>query len=498
MSEIHLHALFNAATQIHVPAAEFLREPSHFFETIEKHSVTFTFAPNFFVAAAVRSLERQKLFKCYDLSSLRHVVSGGEANVVATSIAFTNLIVSMGGARTALKTAFGMTETSAASHYHQNFPALEEQANIRFCSVGRVIKSIAQRITDDYGNVLTPGEDGNLELSGPGVFKRYHNNPEATKSSFTSDGWFKTGDKGYISHCGSLILGGRAKDSIIINGVKYFSHELESAIEESRISGVVASYVAAFATWTEGADSEELAIVFLPTTEILQDDKLFTETIASIGKVAFLYCSKKPVDIIPLTMDLLPKSALGKLSRPKLKVAYESGKYDKYRFSTRDRISRYREKSRVAPVNQTESTLIELFALQFGLNKEEVGMEDSLTDMGIDSIQLIQFKARVQETLHLQQEIPMISLLQNPSLRGISEILSNMERGTGEYQPVVQLQGDGSSTLTPLFFLHPGLGEILVFLNLSKYFSDRPVYAIRAPGFNPGEEMHKSVDDMTT
>ncbi|KAF7879793.1 uncharacterized protein EAF02_007963 [Botrytis sinoallii] len=496
LSEIHLHAMLCGADQIHVPAVELLRDPPMFFRVIEKHAVSRTFAPNFFLATVVRAIRSQNPHEQYDLSSLRTVVSGGEANVVSTGLDFTQIIVSMGAAATSLQTAFGMTETSAASHYHQNFPSLEKNADLQFCSVGRTINSVQQRITDDEGNVMSPGEDGNLELSGPAVFKAYHNNPEATESSFSPDGWFKTGDKGYIENSGNLILSGRAKDSIIINGVKYFSHELESALEGAKIPGVTPSFTASFSTWPKGADSEELVIIFLPEAGIEDDDAAFAATIDAIGKQSALYCSKNPIDIIPLPLELLPKSALGKLSRPKSKIAYEAGRYDEYRFAAKARVSAYKKRSRVAPTTATEKALVEVFATEFGLDKDEVGVENSLTDMGVDSIQLIRFKAQVQDHLKLDQEIPMISLLQNPSIKGLAEVLLQLEKGVKAYDPIVQLQ-NGTSNSPPIFFFHPGLGEILVFLNLSKFFSDRQVYAIRAPGFNPGEEMHKSIDDMT-
>ncbi|KAK6609684.1 nonribosomal peptide synthetase [Botrytis cinerea] len=459
LTEIHMHAMFCGATQIHVPAVELLRAPPMFFKVIENHAVSHTFAPNFFLATVVRAIRSQSPPEQYDLSSLRTVVSGGEANVVSTGLDFTQIIVSMGAAATSLQTAFGMTETSAASHYHQHFPTLEENADLKFCSVGRTINSVQQRITDDEGNVMSPGEGGNLELSGPAVFKAYHNNPEATESSFSPDGWFKTGDKGYIDDSGSLILSGRAKDSIIINGVKYFSHELESALEGAKIPGVTPSFTASFSTWPKGADSEELVIIFLPEAGIADDDAAFAATIDAIGKQSTLYCSKNP------------------LSRPKSKIAYEAGKYDEYRLAAKARVSAYKKRSRVAPTTETEKALIEVFATEFGLDKDEVGIENSLTDMGVDSIQLIRFKALVQDHLKLDQEIPMISLLQNPSIKGLAEVLLQLEKGVKAYDPIVQLQ-NGTS-------------------NSPQFSSSILVYAIRAPGFNPGEEMHKSVDDMT-
>jgi aryl carrier-like protein len=156
----------------------------------------------------------------------------------------------------------------------------------------------------------------------------------------------------------------------------------------------------------------------------------------------------------------------------------------------------FHRKSRKAPTTEKEKILLQIFAEEFGLNSEEAGTNHSLTDMGIDSIRVIRYKNLVQNKLGLKDEIPLINLLQNPSIEGLAAILDGMAAGSTEYKPLTKLHL-GSSQAPPIFFFHPGLGEILVFLNLSKFFSDRRIYAIRAPGFNPGEEMHKSFDHMT-
>ena len=367
---------------------------------------------------------------------------------------------------------------------------------MQFCSVGEGIRGVSSRITDDEETSVASEGHGNLELSGPVIFRRYFNDSKNTQSAFTTDGWFKTGDKGNMAKTGHLILNGRAKDSIILNGVKYFSHELESALEDALIPGLVSSYIASFATWPEGSDSEEYVIVFLETDEVKNDDAILASIVGEVSKQALLYCSKKPIDIILLPLELLPKSALGKLSRPKLKIQYEEGKFDTHRSVTNDRISMFRRKSRKAPTTEKEKILLQIFAEEFDLNPEEVGTNHSLTDMGVDSIRVIRYKNLVQNKLGLKDEIPLIDLLQNPSIEGLAAILDGMAAGSTEYKPLIKLQS-GRSQAPPIFFFHPGLGEILVFLNLSKFFSDRRVYAVRAPGFNPGEEMHKSIDHMT-
>jgi thioesterase domain-containing protein len=66
-----------------------------------------------------------------------------------------------------------------------------------------------------------------------------------------------------------------------------------------------------------------------------------------------------------------------------------------------------------------------------------------------------------------------------------------------EYDPIVPPQLSG--TRTPLFCVHPGVGEVLVFVNLAKYFvNERPFYALRARGFNEGGEYFTTFDEMVS
>ena len=70
------------------------------------------------------------------------------------------------------------------------------------------------------GNSVRMGADGELEVTGLGVFPRYHNNPEATAEAFTSDGWFRTGDMGSIDSDGWITINGRKKELIVTAGGK--------------------------------------------------------------------------------------------------------------------------------------------------------------------------------------------------------------------------------------------------------------------------------------
>ncbi|MGA2583273.1 MAG: AMP-binding protein [Tepidisphaeraceae bacterium] len=120
--------------------------------------------------------------------------------------------------------AYGMTETSLAI-------ALNTPQSQRAGSVGKPISGVEIRITDDAGNKLPQGEEGEIWVKGPMVMKGYNNLPDETAAALTPDGYFKTGDLGRIDSDGFLFITGRKKDLIIIAGEKASPREIEEMLQ---------------------------------------------------------------------------------------------------------------------------------------------------------------------------------------------------------------------------------------------------------------------------
>ena len=74
-------------------------------------------------------------------------------------------------------------------------------------------------IMDEAGNLLPTGQRGEVVIQGPNVIEGYENNPEANAKSFTN-GWFRTGDQGFLDDEGYLTLTGRLKELINRGGEK--------------------------------------------------------------------------------------------------------------------------------------------------------------------------------------------------------------------------------------------------------------------------------------
>lgn len=498
--ESHMVGLYVAAKQVLTEPAIVLSDPLQFLNLIHRHRVSLAFAPNFFlgqVNVALQATTSEAVGRnclALDLSCLRRIVTGGEANNVETGRRFLDLLAPYGLARNALWPAFGMTETCAACVYSHEFP--DRDATREFATVGSPIAGLEVRIVNENGQNSPAGETGELQLRGPMVFNRYHNNEEATRAAFTADGWFRSGDVGRIEE-GRLSLIARTKDSIIVSGVNYFSHELEAILE--RLDGIERSFVAAFPTRPKGADTEQLVVTFATTLQSTDEERIY-ELVVAVRNATIMLWGFRPALILPLPKSAFPKTSLGKIQRSLMRKRMEAGEFkaDVTRIAaiTSRQIGPYN-----APEGPVEAGIADVFAAILGADRASVSTSVSFFDLGGTSLDILKLTQTLKKQFGLKDALLLV--LQNPTVHKLAARIASKEKyrssadDHGEYDPIVPLQLTGSKT--PLFCVHPGNGEIFVLLNVAKYFSnERPFYALRPPGFIEGETHFKSVKEIIT
>lgn len=482
--ECHLFPLFACAEQVHVSPALVLREPLQFLKLISRFKVSMTFTPNFLLGLINDELGRVQAKPELALHALRHVVCGGEAIVRETALAFLNHLAPSGLRRGAIWPAFGMTETCAGCIYNRDFPGGADDSE--FASLGIPIEGLEVRIVDEFGRRMRPGVIGELEVRGPMVFTGYLNNFEATMSAFTEDGWFRTGDRGSYRE-GRLALTGRSKDSIIVRGVNYPAHELEVALE--RLEGIRTSFTAVFPTRAAGSQTEQVAVAFVPRFARTDARKLGA-LVAAIRQTAIAEWSLRPEVIVPLDEAEVPKTSLGKIQRVQLRKNFEAGVYASQLQQVESSLRALRGFD--APLSETESRLVQIFGTVLSLAPNAVSATANFFDLGGTSLDIWRLKHEVDRALLGRPLLPA-RLLRDPSPRGLAAQLAG--ENAAEYEPLVTLTRSGEET--PLFCVHPGVGEILVFVSLAKYFmNDRPVHALRARGFGEHEVPFQSFEEL--
>jgi acyl-CoA synthetase (AMP-forming)/AMP-acid ligase II/thioesterase domain-containing protein len=499
--EIHLQAILARKDQVHVHSVDVISDPIKFIDLIDRHRVTRAFAPNSFLAKLRATLSGEPTTSSktndvshhWDLSCLDYVATGGEANVTKMCHEVSALLSHYGAPPNVIVPGFGMTETCAGAIFNTRCPEYDIEHKLEFASVGTCMPGIEMRITDDSGNnaSLAPGETGNLELKGQVVFKKYFNDPQSTSDSFSGDGWFKTGDRGFIDrHTGYLTLTGRLKETMIINGIHYSPYEIESRLDHSEIAGLTPSFNCCFSFFPSGADTELVCLVYLPTYKP-EDMVTRVRTTEAIFKIVMMATGSRP-KIIPLSESILQKSALGKLSRQKIKTSYEKGEYKSHQDINGEMVRLYYKAVRTPPKDDFEHTILAVFVESLGLCEEEFGVETPIFDVGITSMEFIKLKNDLEHKVDMDQELPLTAVMMSSTVRELSNALHEL-RAPRAYGPLVTLQDKGSKA--PLWLVHPGAGEVLVFLNLAKYMKDRPVHALRARGFNEGETPFSTIKE---
>ncbi|MDY7018740.1 MAG: AMP-binding protein, partial [Chloroflexota bacterium] len=190
----------------------------------------------------------------------------------------------------------------------------EEERDKKFkrlaTSIGIPLDDVEIQIRDEDGRVLPMGEIGELIVRGPRIMKGYWKDEEKTKKAFTADGWYRTGDKGYLDEEGYIYLCGRADDMIVRGGENISPEEVENVlythpkIEEAAVIGVHDP------EW----GSEPMAIVVLKKEETATPEEIMEFCRAKLASF------KRPRYVV--FVDELPKTSTGKVLRRTLRDKY--------------------------------------------------------------------------------------------------------------------------------------------------------------------------------
>ena len=181
-------------------------------------------------------------------------------------------------------------------------------------SVGVPIPGVDLRIAGERDEVLSAGTVGMVQARGPGLFSGYLNKHEQTRSDFTADGFFRTGDIGIVDERGYVSITGRAKDLIISGGYNIYPAEIEAVIDE--MSSVRESAVVGAAH----ADFGECVVAFV----VPADRKIPPAAIDVIQRVRQQLANYKvPKQVI--VVDELPRNAMGKILKNELRTSLTDG-----------------------------------------------------------------------------------------------------------------------------------------------------------------------------
>ena len=220
----HMGAVFMAVTYMMLGCTQhILRKfnPGAWLGLLEQSRASVALLVPTMINAVVNAPELHK----YDLSSLRLVFYGGGPMPVSV---LERAIERLGCGFTQ---GYGLTETLEATFLVSDDHVINgtEMQTRRLASAGREAVGAEVRIVDDAGVDLPGGETGEILVKSESVIAGYWNNPEET-ANVIRDGWFHTGDLGYLDDERYLFVVDRKKDMVVSGGVNIYSKEIESVL----------------------------------------------------------------------------------------------------------------------------------------------------------------------------------------------------------------------------------------------------------------------------
>lgn len=322
-----LTPVFRGFDAVLMPPSRFLRSPGDWLRAVSRYRGTFTAAPNFaygYAAARVTDAELDGV----DLSSWRFLFCGAEPIHPPTVQRFVDRFAAWGLPKDALVPCYGMAEASLAVTVNRpHAPIAYDSISRRALTGNGVALDIPQddpdamhivdcgaplpgtevRIVAEDGAICGADVVGRIQFRGPSMTIGYFRLPAETAAA-TSDGWWDTGDIGYLRD-GRLRITGRHKDLIIIRGANYLPTDFELAAQE--VAGVRLGGVAAVGHADTQGLSEELHLIVESGADVDEHDALRRAVRVAVSKRTGVL----PAGVRVVPPRSIPKTTSGKVQR---------------------------------------------------------------------------------------------------------------------------------------------------------------------------------------
>lgn len=286
------------AATVLFPSGRF--DPEIAWKIVQDHKISNMFT----VPTIVKMLVEHDSVKQYDVSSLKHMIYAG-APMYRSDQKYALSVLGK-----VLVQYFGLGEVTGNITVLPPAEHSENDEDMRVGSCGFPRTGIEISIQASDGNEMPTGQQGEICVIGPAVFAGYYNNPEANAKAFR-DGWFRTGDLGFVDTEGYLFITGRESDMYISGGSNIYPREIEEKILTHKAVSEVAVLGVPDPVWGEVG----IAVCVLRNDAETTSEALGTWLKPKISN----YKMPKRFVII----DEMPKSAYGKITKKIIRQTLE-------------------------------------------------------------------------------------------------------------------------------------------------------------------------------
>jgi acyl-CoA synthetase (AMP-forming)/AMP-acid ligase II len=409
-----------------IPSDKFVRRPSLWLDKISETAATATSSPNFGYQHLLKHFDPEK-HGHLDLSSIRLIFNGAEPISAALCRRFNETLKPFGLSENALFPVYGLAEASLAATFprpsetissiYVKRGSLQIGAKVQISPkatadskemvrLGQPLPGTEIRIQDSGGQIKQENQLGHVFIRGPNVTAGYYHDDAITAESITEEHWLNTGDLGFINE-GQLVISGRHKELLIVNGQNFHPHDLEQLCEMLADVGPGKAVACAVSS-----DSGEQLVIFIAYRGELEQ---FVPIAANVRKTISLNAGIDTANIIPVAS--FPKTTSGKIQRFMLAEQYADGQYQE--------IIEQLEKS-AHPIepdnNQASSIEVELLEIcNTFITDKTVGVNDDLFEIGTSSLELAQIHEKIDSLF--PEQVELTDLFELPTIAELADFL---------------------------------------------------------------------------
>ncbi|MDB5371067.1 MAG: uncharacterized protein JWP20_2625 [Roseomonas sp.] len=428
----HLIPLALGAWQCLMPTKLFVQRPSLWLAKASAHRATVLCTNNFGIKHFLK-LMRPETGAEWNLAPVRLLFNAAEPISAALCEEFQDRLAPHGLARVALFPGYGLAEATLGVTFpipgeplrlhrldrhrltlgSEVRAAADPRDEITLVELGRPMEGVRLRVAGVDGTVVPDRVIGTVEIDSRSMTHGYHRDPTATAALFSADGWLRTGDAGFLDS-DRLVLTGRTKEMLIQAGQNYWPQDLERLAED--VAGIELGKVVACGVQDPRAN-RELLVMFVQSrqepAEMAGLARALRETL--LRKAGLLVDHVVPIPAVP-------KTTSGKIERYKLAQRFTAGEFDGAlaTLAAAGLAARPRAGWRDAPPAERRHLLLATLrdGARLVLDTDDVTLDRSLFEQGLDSRRVVAFHAWAQDALGM--DLPVSLPFEHPAIADIA------------------------------------------------------------------------------
>ncbi len=427
----HLTLIYNGFDH-HLMATDlFARRPLLWLQKASEKKATLLCSPNFGYRHTLRAMSAKGM-PDVDLSAVRLIYNGAEPIAAELVREFLDALAARGLDKNSMFAVYGLAEASLAATFPTAGSGLrscrvargelgvgdavrfdEGATSLELVCLGRPVQGTQLRIADADGQPVGDDTVGRVWIRGTNVTAGYYDNGPANDAALMGDGWLDTGDLGF-THNDDLLITGRAKEIIFVNGQNHYPQDLEVIV--TRVDGVELNKVAAAGVRAPAADTDEL-VLFVVFRGHMAD---FVPIARAVTSVVNHDTGLAVGHVVPIKH--MPKTTSGKLQRAQLARDYAEGVFAEV-VAELDTLLRPSD-AEAGDMESAGDIVADLKAICDEVAPDKnIGFGDDLFEIGLSSLELAQIHEGIEA--RWPDRLEVTDLFDYPTINDLAAYLEN-------------------------------------------------------------------------